>query len=84
MTTYVNPAERVVKVNETPDGKTRTFHAIRDEELGYWRGIGTLTEYDAWTRDKEHRAEFDTRATAVQALSKIAKEREKIAATKGQ
>jgi len=60
----LNPHERVVMVTETIDGQDRTFYAIRDRHLGYWRGYGALDEYNAWTRDLGHRAEFASPAEA--------------------
>mgnify|MGYP001370461401 CR=1 FL=1 len=67
----INPLERVVKVTETCDGVTRSFYAIHDRELGYWRGTSALDDYYAWTRDTTRRAEFARRADAIRELKAI-------------
>ena len=65
------PYERIVRITEKWDGRTRVFFAIRDYALGYWRGTGELDEYDAWTRDLYKRATFDTRRDARGELAHI-------------
>ncbi|HOA75232.1 MAG TPA: hypothetical protein PL151_09620 [Phycisphaerae bacterium] len=71
-----NPNERVVKVVETTylgRGKKqeRAFWVIRDVELEYWRGYGSLNEPCAWTRDTTERVEFTSRKAALKELESI-------------
>ena len=68
-----NPDERIVRIQETMDSKTRTFYAIRDKGLDYWRSNSPLHSYDAWTRDLERRAEFNSRKDAQRELKAIRK-----------
>ena len=68
---YRNPHERIVRITEKWDGKTRVFYAIRDYSLGLWRGMSDLDEPDAWTRYLFKRAIFDTRAEARHELMEI-------------
>lgn len=74
-----NPDERIVRIQETMDGKTRTFYAIRDKGLDYWRSDNPLHSYDAWTRDLERRAEFSSRKEAQRELNAIRKWRREVA-----
>lgn len=67
----INPQERIVTITETCDGATHSFYAIRDCDLGYWRGTGALDEHDAWTRDIGRRAEFTSRAEAIREMKSI-------------
>jgi len=61
--TIINPRERIVMITETCDDKqcddiTRSFYAIRDCELGYWRSTSDMSSPDAWTHSPRRRAEF--------------------------
>ena len=66
-----NRDERVVEVVETVLGEQTVFYAIRDVFLGYWRSTQPLEEFDAWTKDRRRRAEFDTRREAERELAWI-------------
>ena len=63
--------ERVVAVREITDDSEITFYAVRDVGLGYWRSREPLDDYEAWTRDRHARAEFDTRQQAEAELQYI-------------
>ena len=65
------PHERIVRIIEKWDGRTRVFYAIRDYALGYWRGTCELDEPNAWTRDLHRRAMFETRSDAREELVHI-------------
>jgi len=68
---HKDPHERIVRIIEKWDGRTRVFYAIRDYVLGYWRGTCELDEPNAWTRDLYKRAMFDTRREAREELTHI-------------
>ena len=66
-----NPDERIVRIQETVDKRTRTFYAIRDTDLDYWRSASSLWDHDAWTRDVGRRAEYASRQEAQRELKSI-------------
>jgi len=72
MNLYSNPNEQIATITETCGRKTRTFYAIRDCAMNYWRGTSDLDDYDAWTRDLGKRAMFESLSDARRELMEIA------------
>ncbi len=69
----IDKDEKVVEIDElvfgNPTGKK--LYAIRDDELGYWRGEDPLSGSRAWTREKDSRATWPSRREAELALASI-------------
>ena len=67
----VSPDERIVKVTVTHREKPRSFYAIHDEYLDYWRSVEPIDDDRAWTRDPSLRAQFPSREAAGKELRSI-------------
>jgi hypothetical protein len=67
----VNSDERIVKVAVTRKKQRKTFYAIHDQYLDYWRSTERIDDDRAWTRDLSLRAEFPSREEAGKELQAI-------------